>query len=255
MHICISCGGGVARSYYKNKQQSWENQFHNISFEFLGKKACVCFPETKNGKWIVRPAFLGAFPYVDEKLLKKGYTVAYIDETNEYGNPDAIEEFDEWIKYVQLKYNLNSKFIIEGFSRGGFFSLCYAIRHYEKIEKIYLDAPVCDLNSWPRKNGHTPMLYEDAKRIYKHKGYNIDSLADYPIKHIDTLYKYKIPVLLCYGDSDKVVPFDENSKRLHLPLHNSRLYKTIRKHGCGHHPHSLEKPDEIVDFLDSDDTD
>ena len=66
---------------FAKKILSWENQFHNISFEFLGKKACVCFPETKNGKWIVRPAFLGAFPYVDEKLLKKGYTVAYIDET------------------------------------------------------------------------------------------------------------------------------------------------------------------------------
>ncbi|MBQ5717686.1 MAG: alpha/beta hydrolase, partial [Alistipes sp.] len=56
-----------------------------------------------------------------------------------------------------------------------------------------------------------------------------------------------IPVIVCYGDADEIVPFEENFGRI-LSAHKRKI-RSIKKPDCGHHPHSLEKPGRIVRFL------
>ncbi len=108
-----------------------------------------------------------------------------------------------------------------------------------------MDAPVCDLNSWPRQTSVT--LYEDARQKWQQCGVDIDSISDYPIKHFNEIRC--LPLVLCYGDNDTIVPFKDNFSRTHL-LPDS-IHRIIRKRGAGHHPHSLTDPTPIVDFIDS----
>lgn len=235
----LVCAGAMAKP-------KWQDRYAHDQFRVADRTCIVIHPTgEKNGRWIVRPAFLGAFPSVDERLLELGFTVAYCDVTHEYANPQAKREFEEFYHEARRRYALNEKFIIEGFSRGGFFALSYAIDHPEQIEKIYVDAPVCDLESWPSKKEEK--LYRDAVRRWQEAGGDFGEGHDYPIRHYQKIVDAKIPVIVCYGGSDEIVPYEENFGRINA-LHKRRI-RTIAKPECGHHPHSLDNPRKIVRFL------
>lgn len=224
----------------------WQDNYRYDRFEIEGRTCMVIHPTgEKNGRWIVRPAFLGAFPSVDERMLELGFTVAYCDVTHEYANPKAKRDFERFYHEVRNRYALAEKFIIEGFSRGGFFALSYAIDHPEQIEKIYVDAPVCDLESWPSKEQEK--LYRDAVKRWQQGGGNFSEGHDYPIRHFQKLLDCKIPIICCYGGADEIVPYEENFGRI-VATHK-RGIKRIEKPDCGHHPHSLDNPKKIVRFL------
>lgn len=224
----------------------WQEQYRHDRFRVAGRSCVVVHPTTEaNGRWIVRPAFLGAFPSVDEALLERGFTVAYCDVTHEYANPRAIADFEQFYAEMRRRYELNERFIIEGFSRGGFFALTYAIQHPEQIEKIYVDAPVCDLESWPSQREAT--LYADAVRCWEEAGASFAEHHDYPIRHFQRIVDARIPVIVCYGEADEVVPYEENFGR--IASRYPKAIKRIGKPDCGHHPHSLERPRRIVRFL------
>lgn len=223
----------------------WQDRYQHDQFKVADRTCIVIHPTgEKNGRWIVRPAFLGAFPSVDERMLELGFTVAYCDVTHEYANPQAKRDFEAFYHEARQRYGLHEKFIIEGFSRGGFFALSYAIDHPEQIEKIYVDAPVCDLESWPSKEQEK--LYADAIRRWEEAGGDFAEGHDYPIRHFQTIHDAKIPVIVCYGGADDIVPYEENFGRIAAEY---RRIRKIAKPECGHHPHSLENPRKIVRFL------
>ena len=69
--------------------------------------------------------------------------------------------------------------------------------------------------------------------------------------HLAPIAGAKIPILLVYGDSDQVVPHQENSevvydrfKALGGPV------ERIVKPGQDHHPHGLSDPAPIVEFFE-----
>ncbi len=239
-------GGGILSILLCACSHSWQEKYESDEFMINDRKCVVVRPNVEpNGEWIVRPAFMGAFPYVDDSLLCRGYTFAFYDVTHDYGSPKAQSDFIDFYEEVKEQYNLSDKFIMEGFSRGGFFALMYSIYHPEQIDKLYVDAPVCDLHSWPMRQDKK--LYHDADSIWQSCGIDIDSIADFPIRTIDTLINRNIPIICVYGDNDTIVPYRENFGRIQLP--QGMRYKVIRKEGCGHHPHSLQECGEIVDFL------
>lgn len=224
----------------------WKYGYDYEDFKVNGIDATIIKPTiAPNGRWIVRPAFIGAYPYVDDCLLSQGYTVAFYDVTNEYGNVKAQNNFKDFLKYCRKKYNLNDKVILEGFSRGGFFVLCYAVNHPEDVEKIYVDNPVCNLRSWPMKQSHH--LYVEAERKWKDCDCEIDSIYDYPIKNFDSIIKHNIPVVLVYGCQDTLVPYEENFGLIDAKGYEN-LY-VIPKENVGHVPHSLKECERIVEFL------
>lgn len=224
----------------------WHEQYRHDRFEVEGRSCIVVHPTgARNGRWIVRPAFLGAFPSVDEALLAKGFTVAYCDVTHEYANPRAVADFERFYHEVRGRYALAERFIIEGFSRGGFFALTYAIQHPEQIESVYVDAPVCDLESWPSKREEK--LYADAVRRWEAAGSSLEAHHDDPIRHFGRIVEAGIPVIVCYGGADEIVPYEENFGRIAAIY--GRHVRLIEKPDCGHHPHSLENPRKIVRFL------
>lgn len=224
----------------------WQDRYRHDRFE-INERTCIVVHPTgeKNGRWIVRPAFLGAFPAVDDAMLAEGFTVAYCDVTHEYANPRAVADFEQFYHAARERYDLSERFIIEGFSRGGFFALCYAAAHPEQIEKIYVDAPVCDLESWPSKR--ETKLYADAVRRWEEAGCKLEEHHDDPIRLFGRIVEARIPVIVCYGEADEIVPYEENFGR--IVVEYGRHIRCIAKPDCGHHPHSLDNPKKIVRFL------
>jgi len=227
--------------------QSWESKYEKDGFtventKILGRKATIIRPKTANGKWIVRPAFMGAFPQVDEALLEKGWTFGYYDVTEEYGNPKAQSDFTAFYDYARSRYGLSEKVTLEGLSRGGFFSLMYAISNPEKIDKLYLDAPLCDLNLLKERLSDA---YENALKAWKDSGLAFEECAEYPRKNIDKIKD--IPTIVVYGAADKVVRYENHFGR--FDLSGWKDLSIIGKTDCDHHPHSLSPGDTIVNFI------
>ena len=56
---------------------------------------------------------------------------------------------------------------------------------------------------------------------------------------------------MVYGDSDDIVPYDENGAILEkFYRENGGEILAIGKNGCGHHPHGLEDPTPIIEFVE-----
>ena len=71
-----------------------------------------------------------------------------------------------------------------------------------------------------------------------------------PIDELAPLAAANIPLLNVYGDADKTVPWDENTKILAERYQKLGGHITlILKPGADHHPHGLPDPTPIVDFI------
>ena len=137
---------------------------------------------------------------------------------------------------------------LEGFSRGGLYALNWAIANPEKVACLYLDAPVCDVFSWPGRE--QPELWQDLLQKWDTTDEEMASFAGNPIDHLQPLAAAGVPILAVCGDSDRVVPYSENMEVLrnrYVALGGP--VEVILKPGCDHHPHSLENPEPVVDFI------
>ncbi|MEZ6081375.1 MAG: hypothetical protein R3C56_38610 [Pirellulaceae bacterium] len=144
--LCI-----VSRTSFGETWQGWEK----IHFEVDGRDAFLIAPKhaAKGNPWIWRTEFFGHEPQADIALLDKGFHVAYVDMQNLYGAPAAMSVMDAMYSLVTSEQKLNDKVVLEGFSRGGLYSLNWAARNPDKVACIYNDAPVCDFKSWPGGKG------------------------------------------------------------------------------------------------------
>lgn len=72
----------------------------------------------------------------------------------------------------------------------------------------------------------------------------------HPLDRLSVLADHKIPVVMLYGEEDVTVPYEENGIFLEKLYREKELpLLVIGKPGCGHHPHGLEDPAPIVDFI------
>lgn len=224
-------------------------------FTFQGREARIVFPKEKNeqGLWIWRARFWGVEPQTDKALLEKGFHIVYVDVAGMFGSPEAVGIWNDFYKHITEKYDLNEKAVLEGFSRGGLIVYNWASQNTDKVACIYADAPVCDFKSWPGGLFSGEGSPDDWEICLKAYGLDKTSVFDYagiPINTCIAVAKAKIPVIHVYGDADKVVPHVENSELLAENFRKAGgTIELIKKTGIGHHPHSLEDPKPIVDFI------
>lgn len=234
---------------FPGKKSDW-NGFERYDFICNGRQATVVTPHkvAEGRPWIWRPAFFGAFPTVDKALLEKGFHVAYYDLTHLYGSPRAVKLGTDFYNVMCQYYRLSPKVTLEGFSRGGLFAFNWAIRNADKVACIYVDAPVCDVYSWPGRGRKD--LWGDLLKEWNLTEEDMKSFNGNPINNLAPLAKAGIPIITVCGDSDKVVPYTDNMKMI-VERYRAMggLVETILKPGCDHHPHSLEEPEPVVDFI------
>jgi len=237
-------------------KKEFDNGFEKHIFEYKKRRVTVLLPEEKSqeNKWVWRAEFFGAFDYVDRALLKDGWYVIHYNVENMYGCNEAIKLMKDFHDYIVKAYALSKRAAIFGFSRGGLYTVNYTIKYPCDIGLVYLDAPVLDIKSWPAGYGDGcggQNEWEECKRWYKLTEDNAREFNENPIDNAQKLIDTKIPLILVCGDSDTVVPYCENGERLAkiYEENNIRNFKLIIKQGIGHHPHSMEDPREIAEFI------
>lgn len=196
--------------------------------------------------WVIRARFWGHEPQTDIALLERGFHIAYCPVEDLFGSPEAVKRYDDFYAKM-VKAGFSPKVVLEGMSRGGLIVYNWAARNADKVAAIYADAPVMDIKSWPMKSSEG-----DTKNMMKAYGFNsIDQAKAWkgnPVDHARALVG--IPIIHVVGQADDVVPVADNTDVFKDSLQNAGGFMTvIRKPGVGHHPHSLQAPSTIVDFI------
>ena len=240
----------AAAQVFPGEKSSWEG-CDRYDFKVEGRDALVVIPkEAAPGRpWIWRPAFFGAFPSVDQALLKEGWHLAYYDVTHLYGSPRAVKLAKSFYDYVVPAFNLSEKVVVEGFSRGGYFAFAWADAYPETVSSLYVDAPVCDITSWPGR--HQPEFWQGFLEEWGEKDEDVDSgFRGNAVNHLPRIAEAGIPIISVCGGADTGVPYDENMHKVRDAYQAmGGIVEVIVKPDCGHHPHSLEDPAPVVDFL------
>jgi pimeloyl-ACP methyl ester carboxylesterase len=115
------------------------------------------------------------------------------------------------------------------------------------VEKVYLDAPVLDMKTWPPKGS------VERGQVFDEYGLNADTYETFkgnPIDNLDEFFALNIPLLIVAGGADEVVPFDKNAgKLLSYAKEKGIAVQSVIKPDCKHHPHSLDDVAPIVNFV------
>ena len=114
---------------------------------------------------------------------------------------------------------------------------------------------VLDYQSWPGGKGKGKGSPGDWQELRKWYGFESDEqAADYsqtPLKTLGVLAKHQVAIVSVVGDSDEVVPVDENTalaEKIYKEL--GGVIEVIHKPGVGHHPHGLDDPTPVVEFIE-----
>ena len=219
-------------------------------FQFNGRDVIVAVPKkvAKGSPWIWRPAFFGAFPSVDSALVTKGFHIVYYDLTHLYGSPRSVKLGTQFYDHMVKTYNLSPKVTLEGFSRGGLTAFNWAAQNPDKVACIYVDAPVCNLLSWPGRQ--QPDLWKDMLKEWNLTDEQMNTFSGNAIDQLTPIAKAGIPIFTVCGDSDVVVPYKDNMGVVREKYRAmGGPVELILKPGIGHHPHSLTDPTPVVDFV------
>tara|TARA_R110002049_G_scaffold33535_22_gene110476 strand:+ start:869 stop:2986 length:2118 start_codon:yes stop_codon:yes gene_type:complete len=226
-----------------------------INFEFNKIKGKIVSPKkAAPGKpWVLRARFWGHQPQADIALLERGFHIAYCDVSNLFGSKEAIQRWDAFYTLMTSE-GLSKKVVLEGMSRGGLIIYNWAAKNPKKVACIYADAPVLDGKSWPGGKGegkYSKGDWEGFKSVYGLSTIKKESqFKGNPIHITKQITKGNYPMLHVVGETDDVVPISENT----LPFEKEIKQRggditVISKPNNGHHPHSLQNPEAIVNFI------
>lgn len=240
---------------FPGAKSEWRG-FDRYDFTVDGRNALVVVPkEAAPGKpWIWRAEFFDHRPETDLALVGKGFHLAYIDVGNTFGAPEAMAHWDAFHTTLTQQYGLSSKPVLEGLSRGGLYVYNWAAAHPDCVSCIYGDNPVCDFKSWPGGKGKGPGSPDDWKQLLALYGFASEAeamaYAKNPIDNLEPLARAHVPLIHVCGDADEVVPYEENT--VILKERYEKLGGEIRvivKPGFQHHPHGLDDPTPLVEFI------
>lgn len=218
---------------------------------FDGRELITVYPEKPNGKWALKTEYFDAFPAVEIELVKMGYHLFHIKNITRWHKWEDTDTRAKLADYVHNEMGLSQKCVVVGMSCGGMQGIYFGSKYPQYVSCMYLDAPVVNLLSCPGGfgKGVTTMRAE----FTEHKGMDMTELLsyrDHPLDHLPELAENNIPVVLVSGDSDTIVPFDENGKLLENAYKEKNCkIETHIKPGGDHHPHGLEDNTPIIEFI------
>lgn len=235
--------------------QSW-NGFLMEELEFEGMPALVVHPQKSNGRLAIKMEYWDAFPNTEIALLKEGFYLCYIKNETRFAIDNDVDRKARFICYVAEKFGLKPSVVPVGMSCGGLWAIKFAARHPELVDCLYLDAPVLNYMSWPCGFGVATENFTQAQineALQAHGMSSISELICYremPLDKIPVLIAHQIPVIMVAGGKDRVVPYVENGLYLQKAYEAAGgTLKVFIKPDCDHHPHSLEDPTPIVEFI------
>jgi pimeloyl-ACP methyl ester carboxylesterase len=195
--------------------KSPENEGDGVSAPANGKRRClVVVPQqlAPGHPWSWRGCYWNHMPQTEIELLKRGFCVAYIsaDATLKPG-----KEWDAWYSFLTEKCGFSQKPAFVGMSRGGEYAYTWATTHPDKVSCIYADNP----------------------------GGNQENLM-----RLGELAGYDVPLLHVCGSLDPLLGKYSTAIENIYQQFGGRISVMI-KEGFAHHPHSLQDPTPIADFI------
>jgi predicted esterase len=187
------------------------------TFELDGHKAFVyAAPEPANGRpWLWYAPTLKGVSIVQRKLyfeglMRAGIGIAGYDLGEVRGSPASTAKFTLFYE-AMVKHGWSPKPILLGQSRGGMMMLAWAMRNPGRVRAFVGIYPVCNLASWPLKNSKDATLADfaltEAELVARLREFN-------PVDNLTGLLANKVPMFVVHGDSDVVVPYDDNTRVL-----------------------------------------
>ncbi len=235
---------------------TWEG-FEVFENTLRGRAVKIVAPQNNLSatRWAWRTEFFGAFANTDVELLRRGIWLVYMDVQDHYGSPKAMEYFNAFYEELTQRLGFSEKSAMIGLSRGGLFAFNWAVEFPERVACVYADNPVLDFKSWPGGKGSGPGSQKDWDKLLAIYGFETEDEAltypNNPLDQVRVLLEENIPCLFVAGDADEIVPFPENTevmvRRLKELGGNPELIINL---GGKHHPHGLEDPTPIVDFIE-----
>ncbi len=227
--------------------------FKGYEFDFEGLQAKLIKPNCKpNGKWLLKTEYFDAFPETEIELLNRGWHLAYNQNHNRWAEDLDLQRKSNFLQYIPETFGLDKKCVLVGMSCGGLYSVKLTALNPERVQGIYLDAPVMNLLSCPGNLGKgNGVPFEEYTHFTGRTLVDMLSYREHPIDKMHILAEYKIPIVMVAGDSDTVVPYDENGALLEKYYKQCGLpIDVFIKKGADHHPHGLKNPCVVADIIE-----
>jgi pimeloyl-ACP methyl ester carboxylesterase len=256
MGVVLLSRGYAEERWPGEKNDLWHG-FKRHTFTVDGCQAWVAEPKQPavGNPWTWCMEFPDAF--TDRtgvlQLLEKGFHHVHMVVGNTHGCPAAVRHFDEFYKVLRAG-GLAKQCTLIGISRGGLYSYNFAAAFPDRVTCIYGDAPVCDFKSWPGGKGKGQGSPDDWAALIKNYGFKDEAEAmaykRNPIDELVPIATANIALVHVVGDMDKAVPVEENTKILEQRYRElGGKIIVIHKPTCDHHPHGLDDPKPVVDFI------
>jgi len=201
--LCVPCGSRSAASEREEVT--------------VGKnKAFIIMPPVAsrmNGPtpWVWYAPTLGTrHPNRDEqwmiaRLHAAGIALAGVDVGESYGSPRGVKIYQDFYKELTSKRGFRKKPVLLARSRGGLMLYGWAVEHPNSVAGIAGIYPVCNIASYPGIEKAAPAYGLTADQLQaKLREHN-------PIEKLKPLAQHRVPIFHIQGDSDQVVPHEENT--------------------------------------------
>lgn len=232
-------------------ESKWNN-YKKLEFEFENRKAILVLPKVpcKDKKWLYKVEYFDSFPEFELAMLERGYFLAHLENKSRLCPQEDTDIRPRFCNFLKSEFGLNEKCLPVGMSCGGMQTVYFAAKYPQYVAAMYIDAPVLNLLSWPlgMGNSKSPSIEEFQKDIGIAIGEMLN-FRNHPIDYKEILLKSNIPIFMVCGDSDTVVPYEENGKILsdYFKANGGNLTE-ILKIGCNHHPHGLNDLTPLIEF-------
>jgi len=184
-------------------------------FDVGDNRAFLILPEKRASSepvpWIwYAPTFMANHPNLShawmlEQFLEKGIGLAGVEIGESFGNPKGRSVFTAFYEMLVDERGMSTRPCLLPQSRGGLMLYNWAVEHPLCVSCIAGIFTVCDLRSYPG--------LDKACAAY---GMSEDELAGClgehnPVDRLGPLAEAHVPIFHVHGDSDVVVPLEENS--------------------------------------------
>ena len=244
---------------WPGESTEWKG-FTKHAFEFQGRAAYVVEPESRapGNPWVWRARFPNFHAEADLLLLKRGFTIAYVNTDGMLGSSQAMEIWDTFYQFVTAR-GLASKCCLEGVSRGGLFVYGFASRWPDRVACIYCDTPVCDISSWPggkgTGRGHAP-TWQSCLKLHGLTEESVPQFRGNPIDRLQPIAAAGVPILHIVSLNDEIVPPTENTfvlaeryRKLGGQIQVMEVAEGTEKSGGHHFAHP--DPLRVADFIEA----
>ena len=184
-------------------------------FSVAGRPAFLIIAgrEKADGKpkpWVWYAPTLPKLPAAEErwmfgKFREAGIAVAGIDVGESYGSPAGRALFSGLHAEMTGRRGYSARPVLLGRSRGGLMTLSWAAENPDKVAAFAGIYPVCNLASYPGVAKAAPAYGLTTEALQS------GLAAHNPIDRLTPLAKAGVPLFAIHGDSDKVVPLEDNS--------------------------------------------